>query len=48
MLTNYRYSVKEYVENNPLKDGVKNLAELATDDYDKFYSQCDRTMVGFV
>ena len=38
LLANYRYSVKEYVEGNPLKDGIKNLAELATDDYDKFYS----------
>lgn len=28
--------------------GAKSLAFVATDDYNKFYSQCDRTMVGFV
>lgn len=48
LLTNYRYSIKEYVEGDPIKSGTKNLGQVASDDYDKFYSQCDRTMVGFV
>ena len=47
-ITNYRYSVKEYVTSTPLEKGAKALKDLATDDYDKFYSQCDRTMIGFV
>ena len=48
LITNYRYSLKEYVNSDPLKSGAKALAGVETDDYDKFYSQCDRTMVGFV
>ena len=47
-LANYRYSVKEYVISDPLKSGAKAIKNVETDDYDKFYSQCDRTMVGFV
>mmetsp|Transcript_4265 Transcript_4265/g.6272 ORF Transcript_4265/g.6272 Transcript_4265/m.6272 type:complete len:100 (-) Transcript_4265:307-606(-) len=47
-ITNYKYALKEYVDSDPLKDGIKKLAELDTDDYDKFYSICDKTMVGFV
>lgn len=47
-ITNYRYSVKEYVTSSPIEKGAKALKDLSTDDYDKFYSQCDRTMVGFV
>ena len=47
-VTNYRYSLKEYVNSDPLKSGAKALAGVETDDYDKFYSQCDKTMVGFV
>lgn len=48
LLTNFRYSVKDSVEANPLQSGAKSLSQLDTDDYDKFDSQCDRTMVGFV
>lgn len=47
-LTNWRYSVKEYVSQEPLKYGLVQLKSVQTDDYDKFYSQCDKTMVGFV
>jgi hypothetical protein len=36
------------VASEPLKIGAKKLKSLATDDYDKFYSECDKTMVGFV
>ena len=38
LLTNYRYSIKEYVEGDPVKSGIKNLGQVASDDYDKFYS----------
>ena len=51
LVANFRYSLKEYVSSDPLSLGVKNdkgLKDLATDDYNKFYSQCDKTMVGFV
>ena len=47
-IANYRYALKEYVDNDPLKHGAKNLVHLETDDYTKFYSLCDKTMVGFV
>jgi hypothetical protein len=49
-ITNYRYSVKEYVSSDPLQDAEKlsKNKDLDTDDYDKFYSECDRTMIGFV
>jgi hypothetical protein len=48
LIANYRYSLKEYVNGDPLKAGAKALAGVETDDYDKFYSQCDRTMAGFI
>lgn len=49
-IANYKYAVKEYVTANALVEGEKPIkkAGLETDDYDKFYSQCDQTMVGFV
>lgn len=47
-VANYRYSLKEYVLSDPLKSGAKAIKNVETDDYDKFYSQCDRTMVGFI
>ena len=47
-IANYRYAVKEYVDGDPRKHGAKNLMEIQTDDYDKFYSVCDKTMIGFV
>ena len=49
-IANYKYAVKEYVTENALAQGEKPIkkAGLETDDYDKFYSQCDQTMVGFV
>ena len=42
-IANYKYAVKEYVTSDPLEDGEKKIkaAGLETDDYDKFYSQCD-------
>ena len=47
-ITNYRYALKEYVSSDPLEQGAKNIKDVEVDDYDKFYSQCDRTMVGFI
>lgn len=40
--------MKEYVEGDPVKNGGMNLKGIQMDDYDKFYSICDKTMVGFV
>lgn len=47
-LTNWRYSLKEYVQSEPAKTGARGIADVQIDDYDKFYSQCDRTMIGFI
>lgn len=47
-IANYRYALKEYVDNDPRKHGLMHLADVQSDDYDKFYSVCDKTMVGFV
>ena len=42
-LTNFRYSVKT---GQPAKIGSGNYLGLEIDDYDRFYSDCDQTMVG--
>ena len=49
-LSNYKYALKPYVSSDPLAMGAQRIAQqnVQTDDYDKFYSLCDRTMVGFV
>lgn len=49
-ISNYKYALKPYVSNDPLAMGAHRIAQqsVQTDDYDKFYSLCDRTMVGFV
>lgn len=47
-IANFRYSLKEYVAADPVALGAKAIKDVYTDDYDKFYSECDRTMVGFV
>ena len=38
-LANYKYTLKEKVD---------TYSEIKASDYDKFYSQCDKSMVGFV
>jgi hypothetical protein len=49
-IANYKYAIKEYVTSDALSQGAKEIKKhgVETDDYDKFYSQCDHTMVGFV
>ena len=47
-ITNYRYALKEYVSSEFMDKGARDIKDVQTDDYDKFYSLCDRTMVGFV
>jgi len=47
-LANWRYSLKEYVQAAPMKNGAKGISDVQIDDYDKFYSECDRSMIGFI
>ena len=47
-LANWRYSLKEYVQAAPMKNGAKSISDVQIDDYDKFYSECDRSMIGFI
>lgn len=47
-ITNYRYSLKDYITKDPLESGTKLIQDLQTDDYNKFNSECDKTMIGFV
>lgn len=47
-VTNYKYCLKPQVSTDPTKDGAKNFNMLKTGDYDKFDSECDKSMVGFV
>lgn len=47
-LANFKYSVRDEISTDPVADGADAFEELSSGDYDKFDSQCDRTMVGFV
>mmetsp|Transcript_37616 Transcript_37616/g.57634 ORF Transcript_37616/g.57634 Transcript_37616/m.57634 type:complete len:227 (+) Transcript_37616:319-999(+) len=47
-LTNFKYSVKAQISEDPSQDGASEFTSLKTGDYNKFDSECDRTMVGFV
>lgn len=47
-VANYKYTLKSSVSKNPLLEGVKAFTSLRDSDYDKFNSECDKTMVGFV
>lgn len=47
-LSNFKYSVKAQISENPTQDGADEFNTLKTGDYNKFDSQCDKTMVGFV
>ena len=47
-LANLRYSVKPDISPNPTADNFSKFFELKTGDYNKFDSQCDKTMIGFV
>jgi hypothetical protein len=47
-VANYKYSVKPEISEDPTKDGAAMFSSLKTGDYNKFNSECDKTMVGFV
>ena len=47
-LANFKYSVKAQISQDPTRDGAEEFISLKTGDYNKFNSQCDKTMVGFV
>ena len=51
-LANYRYDIKPDITKDPLADalssGISKFSQIETGDYDKFISECDQTMVGFV
>ena len=47
-LANFKYSVKPTISEDPTKDGADEFISLKTGDYNKFDTQCDKTMVGFV
>ena len=42
------YSVKPQISEDPTQDGADEFSQLKTGDYNKFDSECDKTMVGFV
>lgn len=47
-LANFKYAVKPQISIDPTKDGAEEFIALKTGDYNKFDSQCDKTMVGFI
>jgi len=47
-LANFKYSVKPEISTDPTRDGAEEFNALKTGDYNKFNSECDKTMVGFV
>jgi hypothetical protein len=47
-IANFKYSLKEDVSPNPTQELFQKFADLKSGDYNKFDSQCDKTMVGFV
>lgn len=47
-LSNFKYTVKPEISQDPTKDGADEFQNLKTGDYNKFDTACDKTMVGFV
>lgn len=47
-LTNFKYSIKAEISTDPTIENVKDFAAIKTGDYQKFDSECDQSMVGFV
>jgi hypothetical protein len=52
LLSNLRYNLKSDIAKDPFstaqKDGIDQFTGIETSDYEKFDSECSRTMVGFV
>lgn len=47
-MANYRYSLQDGQKLDYEKYKMENILMVSFDEYDKFQSQCDKTMVGFV
>lgn len=47
-ISNFRYSIKNGLSQDPLQDGGSKFEQLKTDDYGSFDSKCNESMVGFV
>jgi len=51
-VANFRYDLKPELAKDPYstakEKGIGRFSQIESGDYDKFNSECDRTMVGFV
>ena len=51
-LANFRYNIKNEITKDPfqeaIKKGVSKFVAIESGDYDKFDSQCGKTMIGFI
>lgn len=51
-IANYRYNIKPDITKDPFVDarlhGISKFIAIESGDYDKFDSQCGKTMIGFV
>jgi len=51
-IVNFRYNIKPQISKDPfqeaIKEGVSHFGQIESGDYDKFDSDCSKTMVGFV
>lgn len=51
-MANFRYDLKPELAKDPYstakEKGIGRFSQIESGDYDKFNSECDRTMVGFV
>jgi hypothetical protein len=52
LLSNLRYNLKNNIAKDPYataqSDGIAQFISIETSDYEKFDSECSKTMVGFV
>jgi hypothetical protein len=51
-IANFRYNLKPELSKDPFKTagekGIGRFSQIQSGDYDKFNSECNKTMVGFV
>jgi len=51
-LSNFRYNIKDTITKDPLSEagsnGITKFATIESGDQDKFDSQCNESMVGFI
>ena len=52
LTANFRYNIKPDITKDPFfeakKNGVNRFMEIQSGDYEKFNSECSKTMVGFI